>query len=44
MAENNSKPIILDVGTKSRKRIRELKRGEGKLVDEVSLLFPLLHI
>lgn len=30
-----TQPVIIDLGRKRSKRIRELKRGEGKLWDEV---------
>lgn len=29
-------PIVLDLGKQRRKRIKELRRGEGKLMDEVA--------
>jgi hypothetical protein len=29
-------PIVVSLGKESRKRIRQLKRGRGKLVDEVA--------
>jgi len=29
-------PIVLDLGKKKKKLIRELKRGEGKLMEDVS--------
>ena len=29
-------PIVVSLGSESRKRIRRLKRGRGKLMDEVS--------
>jgi hypothetical protein len=28
-------PIIVDLGKTSRKRVRQLKRGQGKLLDDV---------
>ncbi|MDA8018890.1 MAG: hypothetical protein MPN21_15725 [Thermoanaerobaculia bacterium] len=28
-------PIVVDLGSRKRKRIKQLKRGEGPLVDEV---------
>ena len=31
----SGKPIIIDLGKKSRKQIKRLKRGEGRLVREV---------
>ena len=32
----NEAPIILDLGKQRRKRIKQLTRGKGKLMDEVS--------
>lgn len=29
-------PVVLDLGKQRRKRIRELRRGEGRLMDEVN--------
>ena len=29
-------PIVIDLGKKKKKQLRDLKRGQGKLVDEVS--------
>jgi hypothetical protein len=29
-------PIVLDLGKQRRRRIKELRRGEGKLMDEVN--------
>jgi hypothetical protein len=34
-AENVSVPIVVDLGRKRRKRIRQLKQGRGPLLDEV---------
>jgi hypothetical protein len=31
-----SPPIVLDLGKQRRKRVKELRRGEGKLMDEVN--------
>jgi uncharacterized protein DUF6200 len=31
-----SPPVVVSLGKQSRKRIRSLKRGKGKLVDEVN--------
>jgi hypothetical protein len=31
-----SAPIVLDVGKQRRKRIKELRRGAGKLMDEIN--------
>lgn len=31
-----SLPIVLDLGKQRRRRIKELRRGEGKLMDEVN--------
>jgi hypothetical protein len=28
-------PVVVDLGKKSRKQIRQLRKGEGKLLDEV---------
>jgi hypothetical protein len=33
--QESTAPIVVDLGAVSRKRIRELKRGTGKLKDEV---------
>ena len=35
MADTATKPIYLSVGRQDKKRIRRLKRGQGKLVDRV---------
>jgi hypothetical protein len=29
-------PIVLDLGKQRRKRVKELRRGEGRLMDEVN--------
>jgi len=29
-------PLVLDLGKQRRKRVRQLRRGEGKLMDEVN--------
>ena len=29
-------PIVLDLGSKSRKQIRNLRKGEGKLMDRIA--------
>lgn len=31
-----SPPIVLDLGKQRRKRVKELRRGEGKLMDEIN--------
>jgi uncharacterized protein DUF6200 len=31
-----SPPIVLDLGKQRRKRVKELRRGEGRLMDEVN--------
>jgi len=31
-------PIVLDLGSKSRKQIRRLRKGEGKLMDRITQL------
>ena len=33
---NTTPPIVLDLGKQRRKRIRDLRRGEGKLMDEIN--------
>ena len=35
-APSKDGPIIVDIGKKSRKQIRELRRGTGKLLDELN--------
>jgi hypothetical protein len=35
-AMNTSPPIVLDLGKQRRKRVKELRRGEGRLMDEVN--------
>lgn len=45
MAEQERKPIILNLGSlkNSKKRIRELKKGEGKLADKVHAAIHAVH-
>jgi hypothetical protein len=45
MAEQDRKPIILNLGSlkRSKKRIRELKKGEGKLADKVQAAIHAVH-
>jgi len=33
---STSAPVIIDVGKKSRKAIKQLRKGEGKLMEEVN--------
>jgi hypothetical protein len=33
--ENVSMPIVIDLGKERQKRIRQLKRGRGRLLDEI---------
>lgn len=35
-AENATAPVVLDLGKQRRKRIKQLRRGEGRLMDEVN--------
>jgi hypothetical protein len=35
-ASTGPAPIIIDIGKKSRKSIKQLRRGEGKLMNEVN--------
>ena len=34
--QTTSTPIVLDLGKQRRRRIKDLRRGEGKLMDEVN--------
>ena len=45
MAEQARKPIILNLGSlkKSKKRIKELKKGEGELADKVYEAINAIH-
>lgn len=36
-------PIIIDLGKKKRKQIKALKRGSGKLMDEVAEVLNQVH-
>lgn len=36
MDQNSLKPIILDVGKKSKKAIKKLKNGEGELLEQAN--------
>lgn len=36
MSELSAAPIVVDLGKTKRKRIKQLKRGQGRLVSEVS--------
>ncbi len=33
---NVPSPVVLDLGKKRRKQIRQLRRGEGRLMDEIN--------
>ena len=35
-AATNPAPVVIDLGKQRRKRIKELRRGEGKLMDEIN--------
>ncbi len=36
-------PVVVDLGKKRRKQIRKLRRGQGKLMDEINLLVEELR-
>ena len=40
---SNSAPMVVDLGKKPRKQIKQLRRGEGKLVDEVGAVLEELR-
>jgi len=42
-AEDDSVFCIVDMGTQSRKRIKKLKRGEGKLMDMIESILEELN-
>ena len=42
-AEVTVAPIIIDLGKKKAKQIKELKRGSGKLMDEVAEVLNRVH-
>jgi hypothetical protein len=33
---NSAPPVVLDLGKQRRKRVKQLRRGEGRLMDEVN--------
>ncbi len=35
LAADQSKPIVVELGKKSRKQIRQVREGTGKLMDEI---------
>lgn len=37
-------PVVVDLGKKRRKQIRQLRKGHGKLMDEVSRLIEELRV
>lgn len=35
-SNGNTAPVVLDLGKRRRKQVRQLRRGEGKLLDDIN--------